>query len=83
MRKDEANYMIDRALAHGQLDSQGNLCFTVKGHSAAEMAVQIIEVAALWVNRFPPMMRGKWHLTKSPALSFGAPFRGGLRSALR
>jgi hypothetical protein len=47
MKKADCDYVIDKSLATGGLDSNGNLHFTVKG-TADEMALQIIEIGALW-----------------------------------
>jgi hypothetical protein len=47
MTKDDANYFIDKALALGVLDGQGNLGFKVKG-SRDECIETIVATAASW-----------------------------------
>ncbi len=47
MTKDDANYFIDKVLALGVLDGQGNLGFKVKG-SRDERVATIEATAASW-----------------------------------
>ena len=48
MTKDDANYFVDKALALGVLDREGNLGFKVKGATREECIGQIEAVAASW-----------------------------------
>jgi hypothetical protein len=47
MTRDEADYIVDKALATGGLDSAGNLCFAAKG-TREEIVGQIMETAGAW-----------------------------------
>jgi hypothetical protein len=47
MNREDADYLIDKALATGGLDSAGNLAFPVKG-TREGIAEQIIETAGAW-----------------------------------
>jgi hypothetical protein len=44
----DANYLIDKSLASGLLDSNGDLDFKVKGETRDECIEQIIEIATMW-----------------------------------
>jgi hypothetical protein len=48
MAKDEADYLIDKALATGLLDSAGDLNFKATGFDAEEIAAEIVTVTAAW-----------------------------------
>jgi hypothetical protein len=52
MTRDEADYIVDKALATGGLDSAGNLAFPVKG-TREEIVGQIMEIAAAWGRPMP------------------------------
>jgi hypothetical protein len=53
MSRDAAgNYVIDKCLATGGLDSAGNLAFPVKG-TREEIVGQIMEIAAAWGRPMP------------------------------
>lgn len=49
----DADYLIDKSLATGALDSAGNLCFAAKG-TREEIVEQILERASNWGH---PMTR--------------------------
>jgi hypothetical protein len=46
--KDEAEYLIDKSLAAGLLDSNGDLNFVVKGESRVQCVQQIQAIAETW-----------------------------------
>ena len=52
MTRDEADYIVDKALATGGIDSAGNLAFPVKG-TREEIVWQIMEIAAAWGRPMP------------------------------
>jgi hypothetical protein len=47
MDREEANYIIDRALADGTLDGDGEIAFNVRG-TREEISQQILETAKIW-----------------------------------
>ena len=71
MTRDEADYIVDKALATGGIDSAGNLAFPVKG-TREEIVGQIIEIAAAWVARCHERRPRKWPTTRRQR----APGRG-------
>lgn len=74
MTKDEAAYIVDKALATGGLDSAGNIIFPVKG-TREEIVGQIMETAAAWGQ---PMTRQQAEARTDAAIAakHSWPWRG-------
>jgi hypothetical protein len=54
MKKDEAAYVVDKALATGLLDSSGDLNFVPNGFTAEEIAAEIVRVSTYWGQPVTP-----------------------------
>jgi hypothetical protein len=65
LTKEDANYLIDKALATGLLDRDGNLNFIAKG-TRDEMAEQILTAATTWGK---PMTRAVAEATADAAIA--------------
>ena len=65
LTKEDADYLIDKALATGLLDADGNLNFTARG-DRTEMADQILAAATTWGK---PMTREQAEATADAAIA--------------
>lgn len=80
MSKDEADYVIDKALAIGVLDKDANLNFVAKGFTAEEIAADVVKVTTAWGGPLlspPSGLRGKCTIGNALIFQYNAAPCGG------